>query len=350
MTHFDSRLWGISCDDPTLIFVSKSIQPGYDIPGFPLEFVIQNDVGGPHIALAALGSQLIAFKEEGVFAYAGSAPNDLGQQGSLSGPHVLSRHTGCINPKSVVVTPAGVAFQSRDTFWMVDRSHQITSIGGAVEDWVRTYPICRASVIDQTREIVYFFMASESFGGVVLCYHYILGAWTVWSVGLVEGADICYRPSLGRFELTMASDGFVRALGDGYKDIGTPDGDTYPSMIVSTPWLQFAGLAGFQRVKRFQLRGTRVSRHGLIVKVYHDFEATPVSTYTLTPAEVDALLNGNEEHLRFTVKQQKCKAIRVEVEAFAESPDNGGLVRWETIVFETAGKKGLYKLPWVATR
>jgi len=116
---------------------------------------------------------------------------------------------------------------------------------------------------------------------------------------------------------------------------------------VSTPWLQFAGLAGFQKVQRAQLRGRHIGRHTLVVRAYYDFVDTTFDEWTWTPAELDALITGQEMHIDVHFKRQKCKAIRIQARSSAASPESGGLVRWETIVFKIGGKKGVFALPLV---
>lgn len=351
VTH-EARLWSISKDNPAMIFASKEIQPGFEVPGFALETVLQNYIGGGHVALASMGAQLVAFKEEGVFVYSGSPPNDLGGEATINGPIALSKSTGCINPKSVVSAPNGVAFQSRESIWLVDRSHQVTRIGAPIEDMLALYPICRFSALDQRRELIYFGMETDGIlinPSIILCYHYMINEWTVWTLGASGGA-VCWRDELSRYEMTLAGSNGVTYLSDGFIDPSA----TRPTLTVSTPWIQFAGLAGFQRAKRFTLRGTKIGRFSMIVRIYSDFDNSFFEQHILTQAEVDALTTGTDKevHAKFHVGHgmQKCKAIRVEITATTQAPDTGGMVRWETIAFEIAGKKGLFKLPLAASR
>lgn len=351
------RLWGISRDNPRQIWVSKILQPGYEMPGFPLQLVLQSDVD--HVALASLGSNLLALSEDGVWAYAGEPPNDLGAGGTLSGPHAIARHTGCVSPLSVVQVPDGVAFQSRESFWLVGKGMQADRIGGPVEDTLQTYPYCRSAVLDQERELVLFTMADgeNRYGdspqyGVTLAWHYLLNEWTIWHYpdsatnGMEPGrsAAVCWRGNLARYEYhQVQDDGTVIYPSNGYHDHDGSD----PQLSVISPWLQFAGVAGFQRVKRIHFRGTYLGAHSLSVKIWYDFEAAATDTLTFSEAEVAALIDGTEEHLRIhRLSRPKCKAIRVEVTATAgASPATGGLVRWETMAFEAGGKQGLFKLP-----
>lgn len=296
MVQHDRHIWAISAEDPTLLWVSKEIYAGCEMPGFPLQFVMRHDVGGPHTALATIGQQLVAFKEEGIYVYSGSPPNDLVQGGTLAGPVLVAAHTGCVNPKSLVNVPEGVAFQSRDSFWLINRGLQVTRIGGPVEDQVALYPVCTSAVLDQAREIVLFTMtndfrttAAPPSSGVTLVWHYLINEWSVWKMtnsasdgnekdltAPVVSAAMCWRSGTGleKYEYhQVLLDGDVVYLKNYVDHTGL-----YPRLSVSTPWLQFSGLAGFQRVKRVHLRGTYVAGHTVLIKTLYDFEPEPFGT------------------------------------------------------------------------
>ena len=366
IVQHDRRLWGISNDDPTLIWISKLMDNGSEMPGFSTLLVTRSELGGANVALASLGSSLLALKEEGVFIYSGSPPNDLGEGGNLGNPTPIANHTGCINPKSVVVCPAGVAFQSRDSIWLVDRGMQCRRVGAAVEDTIASYPYCRGATLDQRRGVVYFAMtdgenryADNPTAGVTLVWHYLVGdkgEWTIWHFPKSDstdneparGAAMCWRSDLARYDYHQTQgDGTIVYLDNGYHD---HDG-TDPDFTVSTPWLSFAGLAGFQRVQRIHFRGTYVGPHTLDIAIYYDFETSAGDNILLTEAEVEALRDGTEEHLRIHVPRQKCKAIRVAVQsASGASPVSGGHVRWESLAAKVGVKKGLFKLPAAGSR
>jgi len=352
------RLWLISRDDPTLIWISKILQPGAEMPGFPLEFVMRDEVGGGHVALASMGSQILALKEECISMYAGDPPNDLGVGGNLSGPHPVAQHTGCINPVSVVHCPAGVAFQSRDTIWLVNPGMQTERIGAAIEDQIATYPHCRAAVLDQKREVILWSMTNgeNEYGdnptaGITLVWHYNAGEWSVWhhpsrtstAREPTLGSAVCWRGDLNRWETHhVQADGTVLYYDNGYHD---HDG-TDPSLHVSTPPLAFAGVAGFQRVRRLHIRGTYLGAHSIAVRLYYDNSASAGDVISFSEAEVEALRDGSEEHLRIHIPRQKTKMLRVRIETQAgASPASGAQARWETIAVEAAGKQGLFKLP-----
>jgi len=372
----DQRVWGISRDDPCTLWISKVIQPGGEAPGFSPQLVTRNDVGGAHVALASLGTQIVALKEEGVYVYSGKPPDDTLSNSTLNGPIPVGLHTGCISPKSVVATPSGVAFQSRDSFWMIDRGLNVVRIGGPVEDTVASYPVCRGAVLDQEREIVVFVMTNrDSTDGIQLVYHYMVGEWTTWDVPFKWGtptptgsppcgAAMCWRGSMSKFTLHLCLPSRVLYYAHGYtadttsyKDYAvSPSVDAAPNLIVGTPWLQFANVAGFQRIRRLHLRGTKLGNvadasHTLVVYLYYDFSDTAYKSYTYSEAEVASMCTDSEEHLRIQMPKQKCKAVRVVVMTTGGvSPATGAQVRWETLALEVGGKRGLFKLKQAASK
>lgn len=372
----DQRVWGISRDDPCTLWISKVIQPGGEAPGFSPQLVTRNDVGGAHVALASLGTQIVALKEEGVYVYSGKPPDDTLANNSLNGPIPVGLHTGCVSPKSVVATPSGVAFQSKDSFWMIDRGLNVVRIGGPVEDTVASYPICRGAVLDQEREIVVFVMTSrDGANGIQLVYHYMVGEWTTWAVPYKWGtptptgsppcgAAMCWRGALDKFTLHLCLPSRVLYYAHGYaadttsyKDYSvSPSTAAAPNLIVSTPWLQFANVAGFQRIRRLHLRGTKLgsavtASHTLTVQLYYNFATTASHTYSYSESEVAAMCTDSEEHLRIHMPVQKCKAVRVAVMTTGGvSPATGAQVRWETLALEVGGKRGLFKLKQAASK
>jgi hypothetical protein len=120
-------------------------------------------------------------------------------------------------------------------------------------------------------------------------------------------------------------------------------------MVVASPWLQWSGLVGFQRVRKCHLRGKYLGPHSLRVRFYYDNNKLDFDEYNFTAAEVAGFVRGTELHMRFPhLPRQKCKALKVEV--VATPTEDGHSVRWETVAFEVAGKKGLFKLPLEASR
>lgn len=332
VVQHERRLWGISRDNPRQIWVSKILQPGYEMPGFPLQLVIQGEE--VYTALASVGTQILAFTETAVYVYAGDPPNDVGDGGNLSGPNPVALHTGCINPKSIVQVSGGVVFQSRDSFWGIDGGLTATRIGGPVEDTVVSYPYCRAATLDQRREVVLFTMTDQEnvYGnnpseGVTLVWHYLSNEWSIWhypSSGYGSSAKepgrssaMCWRGDLARYEYHQAqNDGTVIYHNNGWLDHDA----SKPKLLVSSPWLQFAGVAGFQRVRRVHLRGTWIGAHSAIVRAHYDFEDEDFAVYWSTEFDGtnDYVTMGNVAALDFDISDD------FSIEAWVKTTDTSG--------------------------
>ena len=158
-------------DAPNDLMYSKMVYPGQ-----PVEF---NDalrmpidpVGGKITALASMDEKLIVFEEDATFFIAGTGPNNLGQQNDFTTPERISTDVGCVDPKSVVLTPDGLMFKSRKGIYLLSRQLSVSYIGAAVEAY-NGLNFTSAKVVGELNQVR--FTTSD---GDCLVYNYVYKFW-----------------------------------------------------------------------------------------------------------------------------------------------------------------------------
>ena len=137
---------------------------------------------------------------------------------------------------------------------------------------------------------------------------------------------------------------YAKADGTVYQE--TPgaysDAGTSISMKLTTGWLSFAELQGFQRLYKLLLLGEYKSAHKLQVSIWVDFDdiSLPVQTSLITA------INDPLYQYRIFLTRQKCQSMKFTIQDIA--PDVGTLEEGYSIsamAFEMGVKQGLNKLP-----
>jgi hypothetical protein len=348
------RVWLISCDDPEFLWHSKINGRDQVLPGFNTDFIQRTEIGAGCTALASLDDKLIVFKANRVITYVGNPPNNQGVGGNLNGPILVSVATGCIDPRSVTNCPAGVVFQATDSIYVLTRGMEVQKIGGPVEDELAAYPVVTSAVHAESLDLVLFTLTNTTGTlGVTLAWHYQINEWTVWHtqdsrstprVGAITGA-MCSRGGVPRYHQGQPETPVLWLDPSNYAD---HDG-TARSFTALTPWFQFAQVQGFQKIRRVTLLGAYQNVHSLAFKVYYDFDTTTYTSFSLTYAQVTALLKGTREQVQLHLGR-KCESFRLEVTATKAGTGTGKLVRWESLLLELGGKSGTFRLPVEARR
>jgi hypothetical protein len=111
-------------------------------------------------ALAVQDGTLFIFTADGVWAVGGEIPADNGTAGGLGTPRRLAIDVGCIAASSVVVTSAGIFFQSRRGIELLNGG-RATWIGEKVLRTLASYPIVTSAVIDAGNNLVRFSLAQS---------------------------------------------------------------------------------------------------------------------------------------------------------------------------------------------
>lgn len=355
-THV-SRLWLAGCDNPKQIWFSKQYSEG-DALAFNDSFTFTVDDGGDITAIiGAFDNNLIIFKSDRIFYVQGIGPNDLGQQNDLSDPIKIPSDVGCIEPRSVVMTPDGIMFRSAIGIHMLNRALQVVNVGPAVADLLATYPITTSAIIYPTQNQVRFtigrLLASGLYEGTTLVYDYLAKAWSYFVIADTNNAltgalafdsvakdNVYYWTSAGTALANSGSIFVERGQSDAFAYL---DGNAYVSMAVESAWVATNDIAGFQRVRRMQLVGQANAPCNVTASLAMDYEDAYNQSVPFSDTPTSQLFQ-RELH----VGRQKCQAVRIKVEDNAPTtlnPGNGQGLTLQRIVLRAGTKTGMYKLP-----
>jgi hypothetical protein len=150
---WQSRLWGADLLDPSLLWYSDQILPEfasdyYRAPEFNDVNTLRLDGKGEVVALAPMLNELIVFTRDGVYAVQGQGNNGLGQGANLQ-LSTLHEGTGCIEPRSIVLAPPGIFFQTEKGYYLLGRGKEadFANAGAPIDDDVREAGNIRAATL-----------------------------------------------------------------------------------------------------------------------------------------------------------------------------------------------------------
>lgn len=346
VTVFKNRIILLPSENSNQFWYSKTV-----VPGVPVEFsdaLVQNidASGGPLVAAARLDSLLILLKEENLFYITGSGPDSTGAQNDFSEAQPIVSDGGCVNKKSVILTPAGLMYKSQKGIYLLDRRLETKYIGADVEAY-NSATIVSANLIDDTQQVRFCLDT-----GVALVYDYYVNQWAVFTNHSATDA-VSFQ---NKFTYVKSNGIVFQETPGAYTDDGT-----FIKLKIKTAWLSFAGLQSFQRVRKLMLLGEYISPHNLQVSVAYDFNpyATQISLIRAgelleTPKYGDDATYGESSpyggkfpQYQFYSKlnRQKCETIQITIEDIQQGASFGEDVAFSALAFEVGVKKGLDKLP-----
>lgn len=351
MWNYRNRVIAIPSETPSQAWFSQLIVQG--IPGTPVffsdVFTIQIPTrDGEVIGGCEMDDKSVVFKTNTIWYFIGDGPNNTGANSDFTTVQQVPTDTGCITPKSIVVSPIGAFFQSAKGIYLLDRSLNVQYVGQDVEEF-NSDSVTSATMIENTTQIRFLLDS-----GVVLTYDYLLGQWDVFE-NQISNAGFIYR---GQYTLSN-SDGTVWQETPGtYSDNGA-----YIPLSIKTGWVNVNQLQGYCRVYKVLLLGTYYTPHNLTVNIYYDFSETPQQTVVInaTTAVVhtddlygDDTPYGNESpygglnipyQFRIHTSQQKCETIMIEITDSSDADSIGQAFDLSGIALEVAAEPNVMRLP-----
>lgn len=338
---FKNRLMVTLVDDPTAVYYSKSL---VTVPGKrePINFAQDNamrfDTDSRAVtATAAMDDKLVVLKERSIYVTAGDGSNDLGQAESFQLPLRIPGDYGTLNPNSLVLSDAGLIFQTPNRgIQVLDRSLQIQYIGQGVDDY-KLNTVSSAVPARNYEHIVFGLQDS----GVSLVYNTRFNRWDTWTNQRSDAACV-WQSTYVR----VSNSGKVYVEGTGYFDV---DGSSAPVlMAVETPWLKVQNLQSFQRVYSFALLGEYKSPHTLTFTLRYDYDPilSNADTYTVDAGALFETATGRGDktyQVQVQPRIQKCEAMKVRVSE-APTTGTGESALWNAIELEVGLKPGLNKV------
>lgn len=346
-THTGShRVFLAGLENPNLLQYSK-----ISFQNQPVEFndalVIPIDpVGGDITALSSMDEKLVIFEEDAIFFISGNGPNNTGAQDTFTTPERISTDVGCLDPRSVVMTPDGLMFKSRKGIYLLNRGLQLSYIGAPVEAF-NNLTISSAKVVGELNQVRF-----TTLDGDCLVYNYVYQFWATFTNHRAKSAEVLGN----QYYYLRTNNELYKENRQTFSDAGVPI-----KMKLEIGWISFSTLQGFGRVYKMLVLGDWLSRHDLQIKVGYDFNEAWTQTATITPdtAQIDAVAYGDDSpyglpdsknygglgnpyQARINFKQQKCQSIKLEIEDVQANAGEGFSL--SQITFEVGSKSGLFKL------
>lgn len=345
-TLHNGRLWLAGTDDPTAIWPSKFLLDG-EPPGFANALVFNIHEGGPITGLASLDDKLIVFKENKIFAVYGDGKNNLGV-GTNFAIQRIAADTGCVSPPSVVITRQGVMYQAPIGISLLSRALEVAYIGNPVEDTVDASLLGVMTAVNHpTEPWVTFTLGPDKDGtSAAVVYDYFQQKWARWFFADLTGlslAQFVQSATLYKNAYTWITTQGVpyRQTFASYMDAGF-----YYQMDIETAWLKFAGIMGYQRVRKVALLGDIFTPNSCIISFAHNYNP---SGYTQSNTYDSADLLLPSEQFGSTVVDQKCSSLRIRVQDAPgrNLPGTGQAFSVSGFGLEVGAKEGLFKLPTI---
>lgn len=325
-TTFKSRGVFVPSETPLSWWYSKQV-----LPGSPVEFsdLFVNNVDariGKITALGVLDEKIIFFGPTSKYFVVGDGPAPSGANNDFSQAQHITGSTGCSNQASVLEIPIGLIYQDPSKgIYLLDRSLQENYIGKEVEQFNARTVTSSQTVPGSTS--VRFTLDD----GTVLIYDWFEGQW---------GADP-FPAAVSSSTIFQNQFTYIQANGAILKQDPTlfTDNAAFIPMNATTGWISFAGVEGFQRVKRLLILGNYKSPHTLTINIFSDFnEAAPTQTIT-----IPVLSDPGVYQYRIHILQQKCESIKIQILESQSTPYGEGY-SLSTMAFEVGVKEGPMKL------
>lgn len=322
---FDTRLFMINAEDDNVLTLSKTVVEGTPVE-IPLAFTIYvapnigttGSTGGMK-CLFPMDDKLIIFKKNSIFYINGTGPDNLGSTspgsplGNYSQPTFITSVTGCDNPKSIVLTPDGLMFQSDNGIWIIDRFSLKASYLGAPVEAYNDFVVTSATVIPNTTFVVFTLNTN-----VILMYDYYYSQWGHWKVP---------NPIIS----SCISNGLHTVLTDqGQIQQQTPgtymDGTDPVLMQFTSSWLNLASLQGYQRFREMYFLGQFLSPHQLQVQIAYNYNPSLRQASLITPQNFSTSVPSpfgsptpvgsvpQLEQWRIHAKEQLCQSFQISVQ------------------------------------
>jgi hypothetical protein len=336
-----NRLWVVDSTNPLQLWYSKEAEIGGPVE-FTQGFVKQIDPrGGPITALATVDDKLLVFKRSHIFTVGGRGPESTGLNNDLSDSILVTTDAGCIDPRSVVGMPIGIMFQSAKGIYLIDRSLQVQYVGAPVEAY-NGETITSATLMANVNQVRFTLQS-----GKTLVYDYFVQQWGVFTGQYAVDSLIW----LGSPVILRANGTVLREAPDVWTDAGA----SY-SLKLTTSWMTFASIQGFQRVRRAQILGAWKAPHNLAVDVCVDFNDTVVQSMTVTP-QSPTVYGGTSPYgngvyggtfqlyqWRIDLARQKNQAVKFTIRDLPTATAGEGM-SLSSIAFEVGAKQGAAKVP-----
>jgi len=293
ITKHQNRVFLASSQDDRVIFYSNELlpEPGGSAtlaPEFSLDLALRIDGIGRITAMQTWDTSLIVFTATSVYSVTGFGA-DPGGNGQSFQVELLQEGVGCIEPRSVVLTPAGTFFQSHKGLYLlsVNGSLEHVGFGAKVEDDVFTAGNIRSATHIDDRPMA-LFVTSGVVGEptAVIVYDYQEKRWSRWVLPLAAASSAlstaaggtCWQGANREILHVVLQAGQLMVEKspddtDPYTD-EDPLGDVEIPLVVETGYFHLDGIAGYKRLNRVVTLVDNPSGSTIRVTIWDDEHGT----------------------------------------------------------------------------
>lgn len=310
------RVWLASGETGRDLWASRYLVNN-EQPAFPPEFRVElADLPDRITALVSLDDKLVIFTPTRIYYLIGEGPADNGTGESWPQPWLITAQHGCIDARSVVVTPDGAFFQTSAGIALLNRGLQVSLVGEAIRDQIESHPVCLAAIHDATRSRAIWLLSNANNKTIGVVYDYLHQLWsrltttisgelrtlTAWNDLLVVGAD----GEVARSEATP-TDNTVYGW-----DLDGASARVWVTGLYETPWICPGGPNAYQRIRRLILLGTRLGYCKLRIGIYTNFNGdSTVQVHDVVLDDTTTVAGLPLLRYELPLDIQACQAIKI---------------------------------------
>ncbi len=266
-----------------------------------------------------MDGSIVLFSRERIYVLSGTeGPNDLGTGNDIGTPTKLAVDLGCIDQRSVILTPGGLMFQSSAGIYLLSRGMEVSYIGQPIEDILALYPTITSAVVHPTNSCVYF-TAHGSTYGARLVFDYRKAEWSWDELGTTvaaQGRKMAGECVVNGYLLSASTTGiFVYEAmptdAQAYLDEYVDASPTWITKTVELADVKVAGVLGFQRAWTVGLKARWCTGHDLVLSIANDNSTLFHQTKTFSAAIT--LAAAASELLQLRLSRQLCRTVRLRV-------------------------------------
>lgn len=314
-------------------------------------------------ALTSLDGLVYAFKRTRIYSVPVEPPADNASVGGIGTPRRMASDIGCVEPCSVVVTSAGIFFQSQRGIELMSRGGAVTWVGEPIQRTLEDYPIVTGAVLDSGHGLVRFSLAAAVEDGIVegegrdIVFDLTLGVWQ--SVDDKTGSsshEASQAAAMVEVDGTwrygwIGADGVVYVERKPDDASAHLDGTTWVTMAAETSWVKTAGIQGRQQLNQVLALARKVTDVNLSVALAYNYETTFRTAREWTRSEVNALLTAGwpvTQLKHMPHDDAECQSVRLRLE---DATPTGGTVgsgkgaTWIALTLDITPKPGIFDVP-----
>lgn len=325
-TTYKSRAIVLPSEAPLSWWYAKQV-----IPGSPVEFsdAFVNNIDSDIVKASAvqrLDEKIIFFGPTSKYYVAGDGPAPSGLNNDFTPAQKITGATGCTNQSSLLEIPAGLIYQDPTKgIYLLDRSLSERYIGAEVEAY-NSFPVTSAQKIPNST-----MLRLTLSSGNVLVYDWQLNQWGVDSYPNAAVDSCLYN---NQFTIVNSAGLVLEETPATFTD-----NTAFIPLSLTTGWMSFAQVQGFQRVRYLLILGTYKSPHTLVVNIYNDYNETPTQTTSIVVGSDPA-----PYEFRIHIAQQKCTTMKIKI-TDSQSSSFGEGFSISALSFEVGVKKGPTSVP-----